>query len=86
MIKPYFAKYYDLLQKVAETRDREFTEKFMNHLNPSFMGGDDDLAKFKDILSKIKPEQEFVINFLKKQIESIEIYQKSRTLCKNFKA
>jgi len=71
---------------VAETRDREFTEKFMNNLNPSFMGGDDDLAKFKDILSKINPEKDFVVNFLKKQIESIEIYQKSRALCANFKA
>jgi len=74
MIKPYFAKYYDMLQKVAESRDREFCEVFMNNLNPSFMGGDDDLAKFKEILSKVNPEQEFVVNFLKKQIESIELY------------
>lgn len=86
LIKPFFAKYYECLQKVAETRDREFTEVFMNHLNPSFMGGEEDLAQFTSILSKVNPEQEFVVNFLKKQIESIELFRKSRALCEKFKA
>lgn len=70
---------------MAESRDREFAEIFMNHLNPSFMGGEEDLAQFTSILSKVNPEQEFVVNFLKKQIESIELFRKSRALCEKFK-
>jgi hypothetical protein len=85
LIEPYFAKYYEILPKVAETRNREFTEIFMAHLSPASMARDEDLKQFQAILEKANKEQEFFVLFLKKQIEAIEISQKARALCEKFK-
>jgi len=56
LIMPYFEKYYEMLPKVAATRDREFTEIFMKNLTPAFMARDEDLKAFKAILEKTNKE------------------------------
>jgi hypothetical protein len=52
----YFDKYYEMLLKVVETRNREFAEIFMNGMSPAFMARDLDLERFNEILSKANPE------------------------------
>lgn len=37
LISPYFEKYYQVLESIVETRDREFAEVFMEQLSPAFM-------------------------------------------------
>ena len=37
LIKPYFAQYVAILEKVVAERDREFAEVFMNAMSPAFM-------------------------------------------------
>lgn len=66
LLEPYFEKYYSLLNKTIETRNREFAEIFMNHMSPAFMARDSDLERFNQILKDAKPETEFFILFLKK--------------------
>lgn len=80
-MEPYFEKYYSMLNKVVETRNREFAEIFMEHMSPAFMARDSDLEQFNKILKEANPETEFFILFLKKQIEVIEVSQRSRKLC-----
>lgn len=85
LITPYFEKYYSLVNKIVETRDREFAETFTAHLSPAFMAREQDSAAFNELLRRANEEKQFFVNFLKKQIESIDIIQKSRTLCETFK-
>lgn len=85
LISPYFEKYYTILGKIVETRDREFAETFMQHLTPAFMAREHDTAQFKDLLANAKEDKQFFILFLKKQIESIDMIQRSRKLCETFK-
>jgi len=85
LITPYFDKYYSLVNKIVESRDREFAETFSAHLSPAFMAREQDSAAFNELLRRANEEKQFFVNFLKKQIESIDLIQKSRTLCETFK-
>ena len=85
LIQPFFDKYYNVVNKVVETRDREFAEAFMNALSPAFMARESDDAAFKDLQEKCNKEKDFFVIFLKKQIETVELTQKSRVLCESFK-
>lgn len=85
LIKPYFQKFYDIILDVVEKRDREFSEVFMNRLCPAFMATENDEAELKRILAATKPDRNFFILFLKKQLETIDTIKKSRHLCENFK-
>jgi hypothetical protein len=85
LISPYFEKYYAILGKIVETRDREFAETFMQHLTPAFMARDHDTTHFKELLANAKEDKQFFILFLKKSIESIDMIQRSRKLCETFK-
>lgn len=84
-MEPYFDKYYDLLHTVVETRNREFAEIFISHLSPAFLARESDLVRFTEILKAAKPDNEFFILFLKKQIEMIELTTRSRSLCESSK-
>lgn len=46
LIAPYFEKYYSILEHIVETRDREFSELFMEHLSPAFMARPQDEQAF----------------------------------------
>jgi hypothetical protein len=83
IIKPYFQKYYEVLPTIAANRDREYTTAFMNTLSPAFMAREEDKEAFKALIEKVGDERKFVQEFCKKQIEVIELKQKSIELCKN---
>lgn len=85
LIKPYFQKFYDIILDIVEKKDREFSEVFMNRMSPSFMATENDEAELKRILEATKPDRNFFILFLKKQLETIDTIKKSRHLCENFK-
>ena len=85
MITPYFDKYYSLVNKIVETRDREFAEVFSQNLSPAFMAREQDTGAFNELLKRANEEKQFFVLFLKKQIESIDLIQKSRNLCETFK-
>lgn len=85
LIKPYFDRYYKVVEKVINERDREYAEVFMMAMSPAFMARDEDLKAFEDILDRTSEDKNFFILFLKKQIETIGITKKSRTLCETFK-
>lgn len=85
LISPYFDRYYGVLEKVVNERDREFAELFMQNLSPAFMARDRDLKEFQSLLDRTSEERDFFILFLKKQIETIDITKKSRHLCETFK-
>jgi hypothetical protein len=69
----------------VETRDREFAEVFSQNLSPAFMAREKDTAAFNELLKRANEEKQFFVLFLKKQIESIDLIQKSRNLCETFK-
>ena len=52
-MKPFFEKYYDIVKKVVDERDREFAQAFMNALSPSFMAREEDKKKFQELLDKM---------------------------------
>ena len=83
LLEPYFDKYYEALPRVIESRNREFSEIFMNHMSPAFMARDSDLNRFKEMQKESNPE--FFTLFLKKQVETIEISKRARHLCETFK-
>lgn len=86
LIAPYFEKYYAILPKIVETRDREFAEVFMQNLSPAFMARQEDAKIFNDLLVKAdEVKHNYYCLFLKKQIESIDIIQRSRVLCETYK-
>ena len=86
LMTPYFEKYYSIVSKIVETRDREFAEVFMSNLSPAFMAREQDAAIFNDLLKNAdEVKHNFYCLFLKKQIESIDIIQKSRVLCETYK-
>ena len=53
LMKPFFEKYYDIVKKVVDERDREFAQAFMNALSPSFMAREEDKKKFQELLDKM---------------------------------
>jgi hypothetical protein len=79
LIEPYFTKFYDLLPTVAKTRNREFTEIFMQNLSPAFRASAEDLEHFERLLGEA--DQDFVRLALKKEIESVRVSQQARQLC-----
>jgi len=85
LIQPYFEKYYNTLLEVANGRDREFIEIFMNFMSPAAMARDEDLKQFKAIQEKANKEQEFFCLFLTKQVELIEVSKRAKELCAKFK-
>lgn len=86
LMTPYFEKYYSLVSKIVETRDREFAEVFMSALSPAYMAREEDNAAFGDLLRTANEEKhEYFVLFLKKQIEAIDVIKRSRTLCETFK-
>jgi len=85
LIAPYFEKYYAILEHIVETRDREFSEAFMDQMSPAFMARDQDEKCFQAMLERCTPERQFFALFLKKQIETMEVTRKSRYLCENYK-
>jgi hypothetical protein len=46
LIQPFFPRYYQVLESIVETRDREFAESFMSILSPAFMARDVDERNF----------------------------------------
>lgn len=46
LITPFFERYYQILEHIVETRDREFAEQFMNNLSPAFMALEQDEKNF----------------------------------------
>ena len=85
LIQPYFEKYYAVLNKIVECRQREYAEVFASHLSPSFMARDGDEKAFNDLLEKANKEKDFYIRFLKGEIESIDVTKRSRKLCETYK-
>lgn len=86
MISPFFEKYFDVIGRVVEVRDREFATKFMNILSPAFMARDSDEAAFRALLrNPAYSDKSYFIEFLKAQMEKIEIVRKSRALCESSK-
>jgi hypothetical protein len=74
-----------VLEKIVETRDREFAESFMNTLSPAFMARETDEKSFGDILARTTTSKEFFVLFLKKQMETMDVTKKSRILCETYK-
>lgn len=86
LIEPYFKKFYEVLPHVIANRDREYAENFMNFLSPAFMAREEDEIAFKKMLDSPAAEKnDFFQLFLKKQLETISITQKSRHLCETYK-
>ena len=82
---PYFEKYYAVLKRVIDTRDREFAESFMNSLSPAFNAREQDEIAFNELLSRCTDDNHFFTLFLKKQVDMIELIKKSRHLCETFR-
>jgi hypothetical protein len=85
LMVPYFEKYYSIVNKIVETREREFVEVFINSLSPAFMAREQDETAFNELLKRSNDEKEYYTLFLKKQIETIDVTKKSRHLCETFK-
>ena len=85
LIAPYFEKYYAVLKRVIDTRDREFAESFMQGLSPAFMAREQDESAFNELLSRCTDDTHFFTLFLKKQVDMIELIKKSRHLCETFR-
>lgn len=86
LIKGYATNYYEVLPRIVEKRDREFTEKFMNIMNPCFLAREEDETAFKTLRdSSAAKNNDFFDIFLKKQIETINLTKQSRVLCETYK-
>ena len=82
LMTPYFEKYYAILKKVVDERDREFAQAFMNGMSPASLARDADETAFKELLNKATGgPTHFFTMFLKKQVETIESAKKARTYC-----
>ena len=82
LISPYFVKFFDVLGEVIEKRDREFAQVFCYSLSPAFMAREQEENAFREFLrNPAYQDRDFFINFLKKQMETIETVRKSRALC-----
>jgi hypothetical protein len=67
LIKGYATNYYEVLPRIVEKRDREFTEKFMNIMNPCFLAREEDETAFKTLRdSSAAKNNDFFDIFLKK--------------------
>jgi hypothetical protein len=86
LIEPYAAKYYEVLPRVVEKRDREFTEKFMTMMSPAFLARPEDESAFTSMReSNAAKNHDFFDIFLKKSIETINMTKASRHLCETYK-
>ena len=55
LIQSYFPRYYQVLESIMETRNREFAESFMSILSPAFMARDVNASNFQILLDKCYP-------------------------------
>ena len=86
LIQGYASKYYQVLPRMVEKRDREFTEKFMNIMNPCFLAREEDEKEFAAMReTDAAKSHDFFDIFLKKQLETIDLTKRSRYLCETFK-
>ena len=53
----------------------------MSGLTPAFMARESDENNFKELLEKANSEKHFYVQFLKQQLEVIDIARKARKLC-----
>ena len=81
LIQPYFSKYYEIVHDFVESKERERAEIFISNLSPAFLARDEDEQNFKALLEKANLEKHFYVQFLKQQLESIDIIRRSRVLC-----
>ena len=81
LITDYFDKYYANVQSVVDKRDREFALVYTRDLSPSFMVREKDEKAFKELLDKATDSTNFFTIFLKKEVESIEVFKNSREFC-----
>ena len=76
---PFIDKYFSIIEEVVNKKDREFAQIFCRNLSPSLLARDEDETAFKNLLAKkTKDETHFFTQFLKAEIESIEIIKKAR--------
>lgn len=87
LMKPYYEKYLTILPEIVEKRDREFAQTFCNNLTHAVVADEKDEAAFKALLEKTPHGSEhFFTQFLKRQIEAIDISKKAKKLCKDYLA
>ena len=85
LMKPFYDKYYEIVKKVVDERDREFAQAFMTALSPSFMAREEDKTKFQGLLDKTSDSTHFFTLFLKKEKILIDIAEKARKVCDDLK-
>ena len=86
LIEPYAQKYYDVLPRMVEKRDREFSEKFMVMMSFAFLSRPEDEAAFNAMReTNAAKTHDFFDIFLKKSIETINMTKASRHLCETYK-
>lgn len=74
LIEPYFAKYYEVLPRIVDKRDRQFSEVFMACCSPAFLGRKEDENAYKAMLEgPIALANDYFSLFIKKQIEIIDL-------------
>lgn len=61
------AKFYEVLPRMVDKRDRQFSEVFMAHCSPAFMGRKQDEDAYKAMLDgPIASANDFFSIFIKK--------------------
>lgn len=61
------AKFYEVLPRMVDKRDRQFSEVFMAHCSPAFMGRKQDEDAYKAMLDgPIASAKDFFSIFIKK--------------------
>lgn len=65
LITPYFEKFYAVVNKIVENRDREFAQNFCSYLSPSFMARESDEKAFTELLEKANKDFDFFVRFIK---------------------
>jgi len=87
LMKPYYEKYLAIIPEVVEKRDREFAQTFLNNLTFAVVADEKEEAAFQALLAKeLHGSEHFLTQFLKKQIEAIDISKKAKKLCKDYLA
>ena len=66
-----FADYFfNTVEYVFETHNRDYAEKFFTHLSPTFLRRDSDLAKFETLLAKHREsENTNFVNLISNEID-----------------
>lgn len=69
----YATKYFEQIEFVKETYHRDYAQVFIKSLSPTFLGSQDHLDKFREILERVeKADDSHFQNMLKDQIEELE--------------